>query len=430
MNGKDAELPGRRRSRQEVSRRMEGQEVQGIGIFNETDRLRRAAVWGPIGAEAVLAQLYDPSVSLFFDKMDVVGARSEAERFAATLNGLGVQTESVRDRFTAKLPETAQMNSSQLKVELFKKAARIAAEELYKPLQPGETRRDIDMNNVKQQIDTLVDADIARYGEGRAINLNQKLCLDHELPLGALLFARDQMNVLLGTRFVSRMKKPIRQPEVGLYEVVYADIIGKDTPTAVIPNGETFEGGDAYVHNGVVYVGVGPRTSQGAAEFMYKTLRKDLQARGMQFAMVVDPDPEGRPQNEQMDFMHLDTFSGPIGDREIAVCQEEAQRRRVIYLESNRLGRIVPRDSGQSFLEHVTMKDDKVVVIPREEQQTFGCNFLALDEKTLLLPLGSNEVTTQRLRDAGKEIIILDLEESTKGYGAAHCMTGQLNRTR
>jgi|GEM_PF-1133461 len=407
-----------------------------IGIYNETDKLRSAALWGPIGAEAVLAQVLPPGKSLFYEAMDVVIAREEAAKFAATLEGLGVQTVSVRDRVAAKLSEKPALTPLDLKVQLLAKAARFAAEDLYRPLEidPAtgelEKRREIDLNDISRQIGTLVDADIERYGVGRGVNINQKLCLDEELPLGNSIYARDQMNVLLGTRFVSRMKKPIRGKEVDIYESVYADILGPDTPTAVIPKGETFEGGDAYVHNGTVYVGVGPRTSQGGAEFIYKTLHKQLEAQGLKFAMVVDPDPEGRPQNEQMDFMHLDTFSGPIGDREAAVCEEEAKRRRVIFLETSRFGRLVRIDTGKNFLEHLIDTEDNVIRIPKEEQQEFGCNFLALDQNTLLVPLGTNTSAISQFEAAGKTVIDLDLKESTRGYGASHCMTGQLRRAR
>lgn len=387
-----------------------------IGIYRETDQLRSAVLWGPVGAEAVLAQIYPPEISLFYDKMDVVKARKEALRFAKTLTSLGVKIIFSRDRLAATMPSKTQLTFKEV-TEAIKKKAREEREKAH-----------LTYSELEQQIDTLIKADIKRYGKAQALELNKLLCLDPQLALGNLIYARDQMNVLMNTRIISSMKKPIRQGEIEIYERVYKAVLPKNTPTIQMPNGETFEGGDAYIHNGVVYIGVGSRTSEGAAKHIFKELYPQLQKNDLQFAMVVDPDPENRPLNEQMDFMHLDTFSSPIGYKEIAVCEEEVKRRQVIFLELNKQGKVVKKNSKQNFLMYLQTKEERVVVIPREEQQEFGCNFLAYNAKTLLLPLGSNTTTIKRFKQAKKKIIILNLEELTRGYGAAHCMTGQLLR--
>ena len=68
-----------------------------IGIFDETDRLRKTVLYGPPGAEAYLAQLYPKRKSLFFDDMDVSKARDEYEVFQRTLEILGIDIISARD---------------------------------------------------------------------------------------------------------------------------------------------------------------------------------------------------------------------------------------------------------------------------------------------------------------------------------------------
>lgn len=422
-----------------------------IGIYNETDRLRSAVVWGPVGAEAVLAQLYPKEISCFYEDMNVIKARQEALDFAATLQSYEVKTTSVRDTIADMLPsqhlqkqavlESLLTKAQQLKDQYPQVTLERGSEQMYgkefgklDSTQIRAVKNKVPMleKDVDDAIRTLLDMDILRYGEQKALALNKRLCLDEEMPLGDAIYARDQMNVLLGMRVKSRMKYPIRQPEVPLYEEVYKVLLGEDSPVIEIPEGETFEGGDAYIHNNIVYVGVGYRTSLGAAKHIYSMLRPQIEERGMQFAIVQDEDPDLRSGKDLMDFMHLDTFSGPIGDNQIAVCKEEAEYRRVKYLKTDSQGIVQVLDTGKNFLQHLQERDgdDNVVIIPREEQQEFGCNFLALDEHTLLLPLDSNEATNRQLYDAGKELVSLGLQESTRGYGASHCMTGQLVRAR
>lgn len=391
-----------------------------IGIYNETDPLREAVIWGPIGAEAILAQIYPEDISLFYADMDVSVARMEADSFQNTLESHNVKIKSARNLLAELIPTPQEPLDKETIISDIISRSRIIRSEFNTPA----------TNQIKQehQIRELIEDDIKRYGEQKALALNKILCLDVTYPLGNSLFARDQMNVLLGTRFISRMSKPIRKAEVALYELVYEALL-KDVHSVQIPEGETFEGGDAYIHNGTVYVGVGVRTTKGAAEFIYKTLKPELDSIGLKFAIVEDEHPESRSARDAMDFMHLDTFSGPIGDREISVCKEEAQLRRVKFLECDTGGNIITIDTGNNFLEHLQKQEDLVIIIPREEQKLFGCNFLALDEYTILLPLDSNEETNQQLRQAGKNLIFLGLNESTNGYGASHCMTGQLVRS-
>lgn len=413
-----------------------------IGIFNETDRLRAVTLWGPLGTEALLAQLYPERISCFLEEMDVPQARKESATFAATLQKMDVQTACARDRLAYSLP-LQEGNTDQLISSLIKKAHEIETqypeqiekrvEKLMVDIDPSDTQfsreemRQRVIAGLDNDIRRLVREDVTRYGEAAAIALNKAICLDTKLPLGGALYARDPMNVLLGTRFVSRMTFPIRQPEIEFYEQAYDTILPANTQEAVIPEGETFEGGDAYIHNGTVYVGVGVRTTRGGAEFIYKTLKPQLDAHGLQFAIIEDEHPETRVQEEAMDFMHLDTFSGPIGDKEIAVCDEEAVRRRVKYLETGEDGAVVVVDTGKNFLQHLQEMED-VVIIPRHEQRGFGCNFLAIDDNTIILPSAKNTETIAQLEKRGKNILVVDLFQITRGYGAAHCITGQLRR--
>jgi arginine deiminase len=281
--------------------------------------------------------------------------------------------------------------------------------------------------NYKEILEELLSLDVKRYGSSKALTLNWKLSLFPLLPLGNLIYARDQMNVLFSKRVKAYMKKEIRRPEVDLYEVVYQRIFNSKNHTLMLPEGETFEGGDAYIHDKTIYVGVGARTSLGAAKHIYKELYDQINELSYNFIIVEDPNANKRSHREQMLFMHLDTFSNPVGKRQIAVCLSEAKKRKVKTFKK-RNGKIVVVDLNKTFLDYLFEDGQVIVSIPEEEQQTFGCNFLAIDEKTILVPLQTNKKTIEGLESIGKKVHYVPLDESTKGFGAAHCMTGQLFR--
>lgn len=388
-----------------------------IGIYNETDPLETAVTWGPVGAEGFLAQFYPPEISLFLDDMNVVKARDEAMFFSETLNKFNIHTYFARDILADTLEPTSISFDTVLKI-LIQKA--------------DDTKEKFNTNNhknYKEIIEHLLNLDIERYGTYRALALNWKLSLYPLLPLGNLIYARDQMNVLLSKRVKSHMKKAIRRPEVDLYEMVYQKITGQKNHTLVLPGNETFEGGDAYIHDGTIYVGIGTRTSIGAALHIYEKLYQQIEELSYKFVLVIDPDGIKRSSKDQMLYMHLDTFSNPVGKRQIAVCLSEAKKRIVKRLEK-RNGKTVIADLKKTFLDYLFEDGQVIVSIPENEQKTFGCNFLAIDDKTIIVPLKTNRKTIEGLESIGKRIIYSPLDESTKGFGAAHCMTGQLLRKR
>ena len=68
-----------------------------FGIYDESDTLKSAVTWGPVGIEAVLAQFYPPEISLFLEEMDVIKAREEALSYSKLLNKQGIKTFFARD---------------------------------------------------------------------------------------------------------------------------------------------------------------------------------------------------------------------------------------------------------------------------------------------------------------------------------------------
>lgn len=416
----------------------EAERPSELGIYDENDRLTRAAIWGPVGAEAVLAQIYPERVSLFYDEMDVVVARSEAEGFQSALENNGVRIHLMRDLLEQSLPPVEGVTREQLTDEVLGRAQSIYehyydhdGNDLGEALDNGDK---LPAGGLKhfysyvEPITTLIDMDIERYGLPGAVALNEFLSVNPPLPLGNSIYSRDQMNVILGTRFSASMAKPIRQREVPFYEALYEKL---GLPKGVeMPDGETFEGGDAYVHNGIVYVGVGVRTTRGAAHFIYKALRPQLKELGFEFAIVEDVMMDKKTPDKLQQFMHLDTFSNPISVNEMVVCDIEARNRRVKMLTENVHGEIEEVDAG-TFVDFLEERNT-VYHVTGDAQQEFACNFLAIDNQTILVAdtgkPESEAVAKQLEAEAGKTVIRVPLYESTRGFGATHCMTGQLRR--
>lgn len=410
----------------------------GVGINDENDRLTRAAVWGPVGAEAVLAQIYPSGISLFYDQMNVQVARLEAENFAEVLTSHGVRIHTMRDVLAQEvIPEhmvegAKGITRDNLADELLDKAAMTYRRFYYSDgksrldgqYPAGGTKR---LHDYTGPIIELIDQDIERYGLERAIALNEYLSVDPHLPMGNAMFARDQMNVLLGTRFISSMARPIRQPEVPMYEALYRHL--GFPPGTELPHGETFEGGDAYVHNGIVYVGVGTRTTRGAAHFIFSSLKPQLDELGFKFAIIEDVAIAQKSPDELQQFMHLDTFSNPTGTTEMVVCDLEAKNRRVKTVSMDNSGRIIENDEG-TFIDFLDERNDVTHVAP-SAQAEFACNFLAIDRNTVLVAdTGSSESkeVAAQIEGTGRTVVPIPLYESTRGFGATHCMTGQLRR--
>ncbi len=424
-----------------------------LGIYDESHRLTSAAVWGPVGAEALIAQLLPTTKSLFLARMDVLQAREEGIGFNNALNASGVNTTIIRDELAKVLPVDG-LTLDGVRSGILTKARAITEthrEELQREIDKAKSRnnpngrQEIWPTGIERDLDSLLMADIFRYGEPRALALNKALVLDPDIPMGDAIYARDQMNVLLGRRVQSRMTFDIRKPEVDMYERVYGPVMGLPEPITLPDDPKyRFEGGDAYVHNGFVYVGVGFRTSMEAAEYIYSQLRGELEQQDLRFAAVVDERFDQQQFDEymsgamneetlerfekDMEAMHLDTYSNPIGERAILVSTEDATKRRVEILDTDSAGHVVRTPQGQ-FVDFLQARGEDIVFLPKEDQMDFGCNFLAVNGDTILAPM-ENATLRRELEARGKTLAVVPLFESTRGYGASHCMTGQLHRER
>lgn len=390
-----------------------------IGVYDELDPLKSVVIWGAPGPETALAKLLPDDISLFYDDFDVNEARSEMQGYHTLLEDQGVEVFSARDFIAYSLiPKPATVEET---IDALVQRGDELIEEY--------GGHDVSENGFRDDIEKLFRKDVEKYGETGAIALAQTLSLNGQLPLGNMIYARDQMNVLLSTMVVSSMKKPIRKGEVLYYKTLYDALGVERTVQLSEAESNTFEGGDAYVVDGTVYVGVGSRTSSIAANEIFEGLYPDLNESSFSFVKVADPNAEQRPENEQMGFMHIDTWSFFFGDKQVLLLPDEAKRRRAIKLTKDSSGQTIEQDLGDyySYLEELGYT---IHAISPEEQQEFGCNNIALDRNRVIVPLKTNTRTIELLETAGQEIIKAPLYNITRGYGAAHCITGTLLRSK
>lgn len=351
--------------------------------------------------------------------MDVIRAREEALKFKQTLRELGINVIEGREILSSYLKQTGSPSNFPLSIreatsKLLGAATKIAKE--YGKSLP---------ENADEIIYQLLESDVQLYGEEAALRLAavlNKIQYNPPLPLGNIIYSRDPANVLLGSLFLGRMRYKTRGGEPSLYRLIFQHAGIHPQQIITLPREITFEGGDAYVYRNTVFIGVNPRTSKEAVLKIAQVLKERHGYLNFQVAAVVLDEERSFKDNQR--YMHLDTYSMPLDEDNIIIDEEESTRRTVWIVED---GQLTP--TNLNFSQFLTQAlQVNVIPIPPEEQQNFGLNFLVIDKNTVLIPL-TNPTLCEVLRKLGKRSINTNLEESTKGFGAAHCMTFQVLRS-
>ncbi len=375
------------------------------GVFDETHRLRCVADWTP-GLETLVGQTLPPEISLFFDYFDVIKGQEEHEKLIEMLEkDLGVKTINFRDIYVETLqpvdikPETLQ----KMLLKQCEKYMRMSG-------------RKIDTN----LIEVLLNKDIKRYGEERAVALNLELCIG--LPLCNMYFMRDVATVILNGIFTASFRYPIRRPEVSIVEKTLKHL-GVGTPVK-IPTGY-FEGGDAIVHHGNILFGKGMRTDDTGALKMLEAVRKYVFSADFQFFynfLIID-------MPEKMETMHLDTIFMPLNYNTVIVCPEIAKKCSVLDVHTAQ---------RYNFYEYLKKSYgcDIITVTKKEQELTTvkgsiigdATNILVIDKERLVVPLSSNKLVNQKLKEYGFKLYYADIYNLLCGFGGPHCMFLQLSR--
>ncbi|HOX82792.1 MAG TPA: arginine deiminase family protein [Chryseolinea sp.] len=191
---------------------------------------------------------------------------------------------------------------------------------------------------------------------------------------------------------ICNMGKPARKNEPTAASKVYNEFNVPILGTIKSPG--TVEGGDvAWLDPKTLAVGRTYRTNEEGIH----QLRELLEPSGVQIVVVNLPHYKG-----PTDVFHLMSIFSPI-DKDLAV----------VY---SPLMPIV-------FREELIKRGYSLVEVPDEEFESMGCNVLAIAPRKCLMVKG-NQVTKQRMLDAGCEVIEYEGQEiSFKGGGGPTCLT-------
>ncbi|MEP7133796.1 MAG: arginine deiminase family protein [Chloroflexota bacterium] len=410
-------------------------------VFDETHPLEEVLVWGEPGIEALLGQLIPKSRSLFFSYYEVLEARKEFRHLQALVEGEKIQFTRAKDALARRLAR--QEFPDELKsVQELETALLQRAGEYYETYREYKIKDfshegihgDIDeiYTQIRKDIKQILAEDVQTYGEIATIRLNHLLSLSYELPLANIFYGRDQSQALADKLVLSILKWNIRKPEVAIFKEALLELGYQDSMVEI--DRGTFEGGDVAVFGDTCYIGVGARTSFSAVKNLCRKIGPWLERQGLQFVAVINKRHEdearlyGAPTDEHMHLMHLDMFWVPLAPDLVLAYGAEIDQREVIRVTHNS-DMFITEDLG-SFREFHADKGIEIIEVSKQEQENFATNLLNLGNKTVIVALSTNTRIIVELEKRGYRVLSAELNKLVNGYGATHCLTAPIRRTR
>lgn len=239
-----------------------------------------------------------------------------------------------------------------------------------------------------------------------------------------LFYTRDQMITTAKGVVMCKMNSIQRQNECELMKFVLRKL-GIEPIFEVNGENAFMEGGDYLVTENTSFIGRGMRTTQEAID---QLLERDLF--GTQQVVVVKDKRFYQPQ------MHLDTYFNII-DADLVTLSEERQTEDAnsdLYLAADVYERteqgyeLVKEDVSFTNLIHEMGMD--VITITQKDQDHFANNYLTVAPRKIMAVANQSKEFQDILQNHGVEVVWIQLENLIKGYGAAHCMTQVLERSK
>jgi len=281
---------------------------------------------------------------------------------------------------------------------------KIEAVLMKKPEAAWKSQQNVDRQWQQLHYPSAPDYDkvLAEYGKFKAIIEDQVrevhyLPADDSVGLDSI-YTHDPVIITRKGAILCRMGKKEREPEPQV-AAKYLQSIGMPIIGEIKAPGK-IEGGDiVWFDDDTVAVGVGYRTNrEGIAQ-----LRKLTE--GLVKEVIAVPLPHGNGPGE---CLHLMSVISPV-DRDLAVVYSPLM--------------VVP------FRELLLEKGIKLVEVPAEEYDSFGCNVLALAPRRCVMVAG-NPKTKSGLEKSGATVYEYPGEDvSIKGGGGPTCLTRPLLRT-
>lgn len=172
-------------------------------------------------------------------------------------------------------------------------------------------------------------------------------------------------------------------------ETTFIDYLEKEQVTYTNLIGDKIEGGDVFIDQNTIYVGVSNRTNENAISHLQSLLPT--------FDVIEVPFTDK--------YLHLDCVFNILSPEDALIFPNEIEKNKVELLSSRY----------------------NLIEVNEEEQATLGTNVLSIGEKRVLsLPI--NKDVNQKLRERGFHVIEVDITEIIKSGGAFRCCTLPLIR--
>lgn len=364
-------------------------------ILDETHPLEEVLVWGEPGIEALLGQLLPQSRSLFRSYYEVPKARGEFACMSALIVNEGIRiirakdaiAELLQNRYIPELPASIH----DLKLALhgradsyFEQYCHAKQNDLIGDGLAGISPTDV-YNEVKRDIDVILDQDISYYGEQGALRLNYLLSLSKPWPMANIFYGRDQSQAIIDRIILSSLRWNIRKPEVRIFKDALQHL-GYSSALVDIREG-TFEGGDVAMFKNFCFIGVGARTSMSAVKEVCRQIGDSLKAHNIELIAVVNRQHEEEssffisPTGEHMQVMHLDMFWIPISPDLVMAYTTELDHREAIRVWQEK-GRILTERLG-TFREFMRACDVDIFEVNEAEQRNFATNLISEIKRSL-----------------------------------------------
>ena len=256
------------------------------------------------------------------------------------------------------------------------------------------------------------------------LNTGYKAVYEHN-SLMNLYFTRDQSISTPKGQVIGKMNSTQRAPETRIIRACY-EALGI-TPIYEIEGDGRMEGGDYIPAGTVSFIGQGMRTNAQAIDQM---LAHDVFGHDT----VVVAKQHCRWQLE----MHLDTYFNII-DKDL--CTMVARRKDApagnpyyisadVYVRAHgeKAYRLLSEDV--SFVELLQHRGFTIIPIEEEDELHYANNYLTIEPRHIMAVGGQSEGLQNALKAHNVTVEWVPMEQLICGYGAAHCMTQVLQRSR
>lgn len=400
-----------------------GQNSNAVYPIAEYDRAALIVMHEP--NEELFVGTMHPAAALFMDYFNADAAAKEHQAYQKILRDKGAEVITVRELLLkdcvdedGNRKEGSSLDELQALAE---KYLIYTCEEGVDPAEQEQYRQEL-LN--KLYPNDLVDV-ILQQPEIilRQTAINTGLEASYRLrPVMNMFFMRDQAITTSKGVIIGKMNSSQRQLESDIAELCYKKL-GEKPIYRITGDNAFLEGGDYLPFGTLSFIGCGLRTTQEAID---QLLEKDLI--GKDTLVVVKDAWKSQEQ------MHLDTYFNIIDRDLVTLCANRANAEEgdVDFLtydmyakDSN--GQYQQTETG-SFLDFLAKRGIEIIPIEKEDELNYANNFLAVGKREIVMVAGQSLELQKALREHGVDVTWAYLDNLTRGYGAAHCMTQVVRR--